>query len=268
MTDFGDRGSPTGSTVGFAPVLCKPNMVYTVPPQRRGNPCGCPVAPMGPKTDGPPSMTSGARMLLRICALGVTMSWDEAPRERGRPARTNPGTASPISSTRIDRQRRQGSASARAHAVPAGRVAGCRIAGKLSGRQRERMRAGRPRSRGVSSRWCGGGVTAGDFSESRPASFGEAPVCPRAVPPLFTEPRPRPARRHGSYRTKQGRFRNRYFGPLLEILSLFPTLGASLLTLLQPLRGPSWITLFPFGALLDPLRGYLFLGLCDGAASD
>ena len=112
LTGFGDRGSPTGSTVGFAPVLCKPNMVYTVPPQRRGNPCGCPVAPMGPKTDGPPSMTSGARMLLRICALGVTMSWDEAPRERGRPARTNPGTASPISSTRIDRQRRQGSASA------------------------------------------------------------------------------------------------------------------------------------------------------------
>ena len=36
----------------------------------------------------------------------------------------------------------------RAHAVPADRVAGCRIAGKLSGNPRERMRAGRPRSRG------------------------------------------------------------------------------------------------------------------------
>ena len=35
----------------------------------------------------------------------------------------------------------------RAHAVPAGRVAGCRIAGKLSGTQRDSMRAGRPRSR-------------------------------------------------------------------------------------------------------------------------
>ena len=35
----------------------------------------------------------------------------------------------------------------RAHAVPAGRVAGCRIAGKLSGKQRDSMRAGRPRSR-------------------------------------------------------------------------------------------------------------------------
>ncbi len=35
----------------------------------------------------------------------------------------------------------------RAHAVPAGGVAGCRIAGKLSGTQRDSMRAGRPRSR-------------------------------------------------------------------------------------------------------------------------
>ena len=35
----------------------------------------------------------------------------------------------------------------RAPSVPAGRVTGCRIAGKLSGTQRKRMRAGRPRSR-------------------------------------------------------------------------------------------------------------------------
>ncbi len=35
----------------------------------------------------------------------------------------------------------------RAHAVPAARVAWCRIAGKLSGTQRGSMRAGRPRSR-------------------------------------------------------------------------------------------------------------------------
>ena len=35
----------------------------------------------------------------------------------------------------------------RAHAVPAGRVAGCHIAGKLSVTQRGCMRAGRPRSR-------------------------------------------------------------------------------------------------------------------------
>ncbi|MCY3757479.1 MAG: hypothetical protein OXG96_07125, partial [Acidobacteria bacterium] len=37
----------------------------------------------------------------------------------------------------------------RAHAVPAGRVAGCQIAGTLSGTQRECMRARRPRSRVV-----------------------------------------------------------------------------------------------------------------------
>ena len=36
-----------------------------------------------------------------------------------------------------------------AHAVRAGRVFGCPIAGKLSGAQRECMRAGRPRSRGA-----------------------------------------------------------------------------------------------------------------------
>ena len=36
--------------------------------------------------------------------------------------------------------------------------AACRTAGKPSGTQRERMRAGRPRSRVVSSRWCSGGI--------------------------------------------------------------------------------------------------------------
>ena len=35
----------------------------------------------------------------------------------------------------------------RAHAVPTGTVDGCAIAGKLSDNPRERMRAGRPRSR-------------------------------------------------------------------------------------------------------------------------
>ena len=73
----------------------------------------------------------------RWTSFGATTSWDEAPRERGRPARTKPGTASAISSTRIDRQRRHVLCFGRAHAVPAGRVAGCRIAGKPSGRRRE-----------------------------------------------------------------------------------------------------------------------------------
>ena len=57
-------------------------------------------------------MTSGARMLLQYCDGGVTTIGEKAPRERGRPARTNLGIASPISSTRIERQRRHGSASA------------------------------------------------------------------------------------------------------------------------------------------------------------
>ena len=45
------------------------------------------------------------------------------------------------------------------------------------------MRAGRPRSRVVLSRWCAGGYPAGDFSASRPAPFGKLPFvrepCPR-----------------------------------------------------------------------------------------
>ena len=71
----------------------------------------------------------------------------------------------------------------RAQAVPAGSVAGCRIAGKLSGNPRDSMRARRPRSRGVLSRWCAGGCLAGDFSESRRAPFAKLPFvrepCPR-----------------------------------------------------------------------------------------
>ena len=45
-----------------------------------------------------------------------------------------------------------------AQAVPAVRVAGRRTAGKLSGTERECMRAGRPRSRVVSSPWRVGGA--------------------------------------------------------------------------------------------------------------
>ena len=128
-------------------------------------------------------MTSGARMLLHYCDGGVTTSWEKAPRERGRPARTNLGIASPISSTRIERQRRHGSASAGPRRFPPAGGAGCGIAGKLSGNPRDSMRARRPRSRGVLSRWCAGGYPAGDFSENRPAPFGKLPFvrepCPR-----------------------------------------------------------------------------------------
>ncbi len=100
------------------------------------------------KTDGPPSTTSGAKMLLQFCALAVTMSWDDGflgarasrPHQAWHslghlPHLDQPGTAPWLSYGLAD-------------AVPADRVAACSIALKLSGGQRDRMRAGRPRSQG------------------------------------------------------------------------------------------------------------------------
>ena len=87
-------------------------------------------------------------MLLQFCALGVTMSWDDGflGARAGRPHQAwhslghlphldQPGTAPWLSFGLAD-------------AVPAHRVAACSIALKLSGGQRDRMRAGRPRSQG------------------------------------------------------------------------------------------------------------------------
>ena len=87
-------------------------------------------------------------MLLQFGALGVTMSWDEGfPGARASrphqawhslgylPHLDQPGTAPWLSF-------------GLAAAVPAHRVAACSIALKLSGGQRDRMRAGRPRSQG------------------------------------------------------------------------------------------------------------------------
>ena len=103
---------------------------------------------MNTKTDGPPSTTSGTKMLLQFCALGVTMSWDDGflgarasrPHQAWHslghlPHLDQPGTAPWLSFGLAD-------------AVPADRVAACSIALKLSGGQRDRMRAGRPRSQG------------------------------------------------------------------------------------------------------------------------
>ena len=68
--------------------------------------------------------------------------------ERGRPARTKPGTAL----DHLPHLDQPGTAPwvsfGLTAAVPADRVAACSIALKLSGGQRERMRAGRPRSQG------------------------------------------------------------------------------------------------------------------------
>ncbi len=103
---------------------------------------------IGTRTDGPPSTTTGAKMLLHFCPVGVTLSWEEVP----------PGARAsrPHKSSRSFSQllhRNQPAAApclcfGRAHAVPAGRAVGCNIAGKLSGNRRDSMRAGRPRSRG------------------------------------------------------------------------------------------------------------------------
>ena len=87
-------------------------------------------------------------MLLQFGALGVTMSWDDGlPGARASrphqawhslghlPHLDQPGTAPWLSFGLAD-------------GVPADRAAACSIALKLSGGQRDRMRAGRPRSQG------------------------------------------------------------------------------------------------------------------------
>ena len=101
----------------------------------------------GTRTDGPPSTTTGGKMLLHFCPVGVTLSWEEAPpgARASRPHKSSRSFGHLL-------HRNQPAAApclcfGRAHAVPAGRAVGCNIAGKLSGNRRDSMRAGRPRSR-------------------------------------------------------------------------------------------------------------------------
>ena len=103
---------------------------------------------IGTRTDGPPSTTTGAKMLLHFCPVGVTLSWEEAPpgARASRPHKSSRSFGHLL-------HRNQPAAApclcfGRAHAVPAGRAVGCNIAGKLSGNRRDSMRAGRPRSQG------------------------------------------------------------------------------------------------------------------------
>ena len=86
-------------------------------------------------------------MLLQSCSLGVTTSWDEDhPGARAsRPHKSLRSLRRLLHPGRLATAPRL--CFGRAHAIPAGGVAGCRIAGKLSGTQRDSMRAGRPRSR-------------------------------------------------------------------------------------------------------------------------
>ena len=101
-------------------------------------------------TNRPEDWTSA----MQFCALGVTMSWDEGfPGARASrphqawhslghlPHLDQPGTRpSPPLGSWLSFGLTDG--------VPADRVAACSIALKLSGGQRDRMRAGRPRSQG------------------------------------------------------------------------------------------------------------------------
>ena len=85
-------------------------------------------------------------MLLQCCALGVTMSWDDGSLG-ARASRPHKAWHSLGHLLHLDRP-----ATAPwfffgpADAVSADRVAACSVALKLSGGQRDRMRAGRPRS--------------------------------------------------------------------------------------------------------------------------
>ena len=103
--------------------------------------------------EDPPSTTTGAKMLLHFCPVGVTLSWEEAhPGARA----SRPHKSSRSFSHLLHRNQPAAAPClgfGRAHAVPADRAGGCNIAGKLSGNRRDSMRAGRPRSRGVSSQW-------------------------------------------------------------------------------------------------------------------
>ena len=151
---------------------------------------------MNQKTDGPPATTSGTKMRLQFCALGVTMSWDEGllgarasrPHQAWHslgnlPHLDQPGTAPWLSF-------------GLAAAVPADRMAACSIALKLSGGQRDRMRAGRPRSQAITPplrgsrrsraarrrlmRW---GVSGGRLLRKPTCALWKTPVCPRPTPP-------------------------------------------------------------------------------------
>ena len=104
-------------------------------------------------------------MLLQFCAFGVTMLWDDGflgarasrPHDDGfLGARASRPHKAWHSLDHLPHSNRPGAAPwlsfGLADAVRAHRVAACSIALMLSGNQRERMRAGRPRSQVIPSR--------------------------------------------------------------------------------------------------------------------
>ncbi len=145
-------GSPPGSA-GVPPAQILSQLQPSPPPESTGSgavpllrpgPCGS--RRQGGRLQHP--TTTGAKMLLHFCPVGVTLSWEEA--HPG--ARASRPHKSSRSFSHLLRRNQPAAVPClcfgRAHAVPAGRAVGCNIAGKLSGNRRDSMRAGRPRSRG------------------------------------------------------------------------------------------------------------------------
>ena len=139
------------------------------------------------KTDGPPSTTSGTKLLLQFGALGVTMSWDEGfPGARASrphqawhslghlPHLDQPGTAPWLSF-------------GLAHAVPAHRVAACSIARKLSAGQRNKYAGGTP----ALMRW---GVSGGRLlrKDAHPLGNSRLPASPAPALPCGSFEKKRP----------------------------------------------------------------------------
>ena len=116
--------------------------------------------------------------------------------ERGRPARTKPGTASAISPTWINRERRHGSPSAWPMLFPptgwlpaASHGSSAAAKGTGCGRDARAPRAitpplrGSRRSRAARRRLMRWGVGAGRLLRKPTCTLWETPVCPRAGPP-------------------------------------------------------------------------------------
>ena len=133
-------------------------------------------------------------MLLQFCALGVTMSWDDGFLG-ARASRPHQAWHSLGHLPHLDRLGTEPWLSfGLTDGVPADRVAACSIALKLSGGQRDRMRAGRPRSQAITPplrgsrrsraarrrlmRW---GVSGGQLLRRPTCTLWETPVCPPAV---------------------------------------------------------------------------------------
>ena len=127
---------------------------------------------------------AGAKMLLHFCPVGVTLSWEEAhPGARA----SRPHKSSRSFSHLLHRNQPAAAPClcfGRAHAVPAGRAVGCNIAGKLSGNRRDSMRAGRPRSRGVSSDGEVGGIRRATSLKAGLAPLGNSRLPASRAPAL------------------------------------------------------------------------------------